>query len=64
MKKGDLVHFRKSGEFFDEVGLIVEIQTRGPVPGAYVLWPKNDSPEWIKIESLKVATTSRQHTQV
>ena len=57
MKEGDLVIFRNnSSNLFsldsEKVGLVVEVQSRGPVPGAYVLWPSDDKAEWIKIESL------------
>lgn len=57
MKEGDLVIFRNnSSNLFsldsEKVGLVVEVQSRGPVPGAYVLWPNDDKAEWIKIESL------------
>ena len=58
MKEGDLVKFRgKKHERFKEttgsIGLIVELQTRGPVPGAYVLWSSNRTTEWVSIENLK-----------
>lgn len=57
MREGDLVVFRNNVSQLpllesDKVGLIVEVQSRGPVPGAYVLWPNDDKAEWIKIESL------------
>ena len=58
MRKGDLVLFRGSNEkpptTVDSscVGLIVDVQARGPLPGAYVLWPNENKAEWIKIESL------------
>lgn len=56
MKKGDLVQFRRAGvlspDLSPDVGLIVEVQARGPVPGAYVLWPNEEKTTWIKIESL------------
>jgi len=56
MEKGDLVLFRNSANTMpsasDNVGLIIEVQARGPVPGAYVLWPDEERAEWIKIESL------------
>jgi len=56
---GDLVKFRsnqRTGKnFTDEIGLIVEVQARGPVPGAYVLWSSMDKTEWVKIENLKIA---------
>ena len=59
MNAGDLVEFRavrhtaKKLNDYSDVGLIVELQTRGPVPGAYVLWPSNRTTEWVKIENLK-----------
>jgi len=55
---GDLVRFRASRhtsefkEYIHDVGLIVELQARGPVPGAYVLWSSSEKTEWIKIENL------------
>jgi len=57
MREGDLVVFRNNISQLplldsDKVGLIVEVQSRGPVPGAYVLWPNDDKAKWIKIESL------------
>ena len=59
MKKGDLVRLRESVRLEKNesiiqrnIGLIVELQNRGPVPGAYVLWPVKDSTEWISIEKL------------
>lgn len=58
MKKGDLVHLRYSkSRLKDEnpsakVGLVIEMQTRGPVPGAYIFWSTNSSTEWISIEKL------------
>lgn len=58
MRKGDLVLFRGSNEKPQReidsscVGLIVDVQARGPLPGAYVLWPNENKAEWIKIESL------------
>lgn len=56
MEKGDLVMFRNSANALlgstPDVGLVVEVQARGPIPGAYVLWPNEDKTEWIKIESL------------
>tara|TARA_B100001094_G_scaffold141565_1_gene137208 strand:+ start:1488 stop:1685 length:198 start_codon:yes stop_codon:yes gene_type:complete len=56
MREGDLVVFRNNSLFVsldsEKVGLIVEIQSRGPVPGAYVLWPNDDNAKWIKIENL------------
>lgn len=56
MKKGDLVLFSSSAnrqmDSSSIVGLIVEVQARGPVPGAYVLWPNESKTRWIKIESL------------
>ena len=57
MKKGDLVHFRNQ-DFDNEIGLIIEIQTRGPLPGAYVLWPGENEPKWVKMESLSSARES------
>ena len=59
MKEGDLVKLRAArhtSEFSassEEVGLIVEMQTRGPVPGAYVLWSKNRTTEWVSVENLQ-----------
>jgi len=56
MQKGDLVLFRHDKNIHSPIpeciGLVIEVQTRGPVPGAYVLWPNEDKTEWIKIESL------------
>lgn len=57
MREGDLVVFRNNVSQLpllesDKVGLVVEVQSRGPVPGAYVLWPNDSKAEWIKIESL------------
>ena len=56
---GDLVKFhlsRRGGENFrEEIGLVVEVQARGPVPGAYVLWSSMNKAEWIKIENLRIA---------
>jgi len=59
MKKGDLVRLRTSirlekneSVIQRNVGLVIELQNRGPVPGAYVLWPIKDSAEWISIEKL------------
>ena len=56
MQKGDLVTFRNNTNISptipEYVGLIVEVQARGPVPGAYVLWPDERETKWVKIESL------------
>lgn len=58
MHAGDLVEFRavshtaKKWKDYSSVGLIIELQARGPVPGAYVLWPSNRTTEWVKIENL------------
>ncbi len=56
MKKGDLVVYRDNLNYLssssEKIGLIVEIQARGPVPGAYILWPDENKAEWVKIESL------------
>ena len=59
MKKGDLVKLRtsvrleKSERIIQQnVGLVTELQTRGPVPGAYVYWSFDDKVEWISIEKL------------
>ena len=55
MKKGDLVHMRKSSSISRDkglVGLIIELQTRGPVPGAYVFWPDNNITEWVSVEKI------------
>jgi len=56
MKKGDLVIYRNNLNYLsnnsEKVGLIVEVQARGPVPGAYILWPNKNKTEWVKIESL------------
>ena len=63
MNAGDLVEFRavrhtaKKWRNHSDVGLIVELQTRGPVPGAYVLWPSNRITEWVKIENLRKVET-------
>ena len=63
MNAGDLVEFRavrhtaKKWGNHSDVGLIVELQTRGPVPGAYVLWPSNRITEWVKIENLRKVET-------
>ena len=37
----------------NEIGLIVELQTRGPVPGAYVFWSNDKKAEWVSIENLR-----------
>ena len=57
MKKGDLVHLRNyknmsESKSFGSVGLVIELQTRGPVPGAYVFWPFDNSTNWVSIEKL------------
>ena len=58
MKKGDLVHLRyskdklKDEESSANVGRVIEMQTRGPVPGAYIFWSSNNSTEWISVEKL------------
>ncbi len=59
MHPGDLVKFRavrpteEFSKVVSDVGLIIEMQTRGPVPGAYVLWPASNTTQWVKIESLE-----------
>jgi hypothetical protein len=61
VKRGDLVKLRKISVSVkndeigipDYVGLIIEMQTRGPIPGAYVLWPNEDKTVWASIENLK-----------
>jgi len=59
MKEGDLVklragrHITESFGIPENVGLIIEMQTRGPVPGAYVLWSNNRTTDWVSIESLE-----------
>ena len=61
MKRGDLVKLRKTRVSVkndeigipDYAGLIIEMQTRGPIPGAYVLWPNEDKTMWVSIENLK-----------
>jgi hypothetical protein len=56
MKEGDLVIFSTKAHPLridsEKVGLVIEIQSRGPVPGAYVLWPNDDNALWTKIENL------------
>jgi len=56
MKKGDLVVYRDNLNYLsnssEKIGLIIEIQARGPVPGAYILWPDENKTKWVKIESL------------
>lgn len=59
MKKGELVRLRKivrleknESVIQRNVGLIIELQNRGPVPGAYVYWSVKDKAEWISIEKL------------
>ena len=56
MRKGDLVHMRNYSYLSVEkpaVGLIIELQTRGPVPGAYVYWPEDNITEWVSVEKIK-----------
>jgi hypothetical protein len=58
MKIGDLVTLRSHIKSFNhgitsDIGMVVEKQTRGPAPGAYVLWPSDNETEWVRLEDLK-----------
>jgi hypothetical protein len=59
MKEGDLVKLRAGRHTIEfagipeNVGLIIEMQARGPVPGAYVLWSNSRTTDWVSIESLE-----------
>ena len=59
MNKGDLVKLRTSVRLEKSesviqrnVGLVIEVQNRGPVPGVYVYWSSLDKTDWISVEKL------------